>query len=55
VDFEQLADDMANHIVKMSKVEGFKDYARQRLKDLSKEPLFSDIVERVKEKLKEQK
>lgn len=52
---DKIREDMANHIVAMSKVDGFKDYARQRLKELSQEPIFNGIIEIVKTKLENEK
>ena len=48
---DKICDEMADHIVAMSKVDGFKDYARQRLKELAQEPIFDGIIELVKTKL----
>ena len=55
IDFDKLKNEMADWIVVMAKNEGSKDYARQRLKEISQDPIFFGIVELVKEKLKEQK
>ena len=52
---DKIREDMANHIVAMSKVDGFKDYARQRLKELSQEPIFDGIIDMVKTKLENEK
>lgn len=51
LNLETIADEMADHIVAMAEVDGFKDYARQRLKELAKEPIFDGIIELVKTKL----
>lgn len=50
---EQIKNDMADWIVIMAKNEGSKDYARERLKELAKEPIFDGIVELVKTKLEQ--
>lgn len=52
---ETIENDMANHIVRMARVDGFKDYARERLRELvsEKSGLFDNLSALVKEKLKE--
>ena len=53
--FETIANDMAEHIAAMARIPGFRDYARQRLKELVSEPqgLFVNLPALVKEKLNE--
>lgn len=53
LNLETIADEMAEHIVAMSKVDGFKDYARQRMRELVSEQsgLFDSLNQLVKEKL----
>lgn len=55
MDFSQIKNDMTDHIVAMSKVDGFKDHARLRLKELAQEPIFDGIIEIVKTKLENEK
>lgn len=52
---DKICEEMADHIVAMAKVAGFKDYARQRLKELvsQEQGLFDNLSALVKEKLKE--
>lgn len=53
LNLETIADEMADHIVAMSKIDGFKDYARQRLKELvsQEQGLFDNLSALVKQKL----
>jgi hypothetical protein len=46
---------MADHIVAMAKVPGFRDYARQRMRELvsQEQGLFVNLPALVQEKLKE--
>lgn len=54
---DKICEEMADHIVAMAKVPGFRDYARQRMRELvsSESGLFVNLPALVKEKLKEQK
>ena len=55
LNLETIVDEIADHIVAMSKIDGFKDYARQWMKELisSESGLFDNLSALVKEKLKE--
>lgn len=46
---------MAEHIVRMALIDGFKDYARERLRELvsEKSGLFDNLSALVKQKLSE--
>jgi len=53
MNIEQIRETQANIIVQMAQIEGWKDYARQRLRELMKEPLFEGLDKLVKQKLEE--
>jgi hypothetical protein len=50
---DKIKNDMADWIVIMAKNEGSKDYARERLKELAKDPIFDGIIELVKQKMEQ--
>ena len=54
---DKIADEMADHIANMARVPGFKDYARERLKELVSDQngLFDRLNQLVKEKLAKDK
>lgn len=51
--FEKYLDQLADHFARMAQVDGFKDYARQRLRELVKDEsgMFTKLPALVKEKL----
>lgn len=57
LNLETIADDMADHIANMARFEGFKDYARERLKELvrCKSGLFDNLPALVRERLEKDK
>ena len=54
--FDQVVTDMAKHFIEMGKVDGFRDYAKQRYLELLKEggDLWDNLPAEIK-RLKEQK
>jgi len=54
---DKIAEQMADHIASMAKIEGFKDYARERLKELvrCKSGLFDNLPALVKQRLEKDK
>jgi len=54
---DKIAEQMADHIANMARVEGFKDYARERLKELvrCKSGLFDNLSALVKQRLEKNK
>ena len=50
---DKICEEMADHIVAMAKVDGFKDYARQRMRELvsSESGLFVNLPALVKQRL----
>lgn len=52
---DKICDEMADHIVRMALIDGFKDYARQRMRELvsCSSGLFVNLPALVKEKLNE--
>ena len=57
LNLETIADKMADHIASMAKIEGFRDYARERLKELVREEqeLFGNLSALVRERLEKDK
>ena len=50
---DKICEEMADHIVAMAKIDGFKDYARQRMRELVSEQsgLFVNLPALVKQQL----
>jgi hypothetical protein len=57
LNLETIADEMADHIANMARVPGFKDYARERLKELvrTEKELFGNLPALVKQRLEKEK
>lgn len=47
MDYQQLVTDMTKHLANMALIEGFKDHAKWRIKELEKETLFEGIRAKV--------
>lgn len=54
---DNICEEMADHIVAMARIDGFKDYARQRMKELVSDQsgLFDNLSALVKQKLENEK